>query len=303
MKKIKALFTILFTFICSYHFFAADRPIITELNATGTTGNTINLSWNLPKNPEPKVSKLLIYKSSLPIANYTDISNEKPYAEVDAKNTGFQDTVNDYKDYYYAVLCQTGTTIYDIILPSINSTVNGTHLIIKQKKISKNKAVQAEERLITEGTLRETPLPFLDLTEGKDRKKIQMSEKAKKSVRNLAGTKTKEDSEILTPYVFEEDLIAPEEGDDYLLFEILRRTFIQQNYEGAQKQLEQLLGTNRSENVTKRATFYLGESLYFQQNYKDAVKKLVTVYNDYPAVSKKWIENSLDKIELVDTAD
>ena len=151
MKKIKALFTILFTFICSYHFFAADRPIITELNATGTTGNTINLSWNLPKNPEPKVSKLLIYKSSLPIANYTDISNEKPYAEVDAKNTGFQDTVNDYKDYYYAVLCQTGTTIYDIILPSINSTVNGTHLIIKQKKISKNKAVQAEERLITEG--------------------------------------------------------------------------------------------------------------------------------------------------------
>lgn len=297
MKK-KIIFTLSYFLIFCSLCLAKDRPIITELSATGTTGTNINLSWKLPKTPEPKITKLLVYKSSLPIANYTDISNATPYVELDPKLSGWQDTVEDYNDYYYAVLCQTGSTIFDIILPSINSTVNGTHLIVKQKKTSKNKAVAAEEKIIPEGTLRETPLPYLDLTEGKNRKKTVISDKAKNVVPSLAGKKINSEPELLNPYIFEEDLIAPENGDDYLLFEILKRSFIQKNYSLAQKQLTQLLGTNRTESVTKRATFYLGEAYYFEEDYKNAVKQFVAVYSDYPAVAKKWIENSLDKVVI-----
>ena len=65
-------------------------------------------------------------------------------------------------------------------------------------------------------------------------------------------------TKISEPYVFEEDLISPDGGDDFLLFEILRDSFIQKKYSKSEEQLKKLISTNRAKSVTERAKFYLG---------------------------------------------
>ena len=107
---------------------------------------------------------------------------------------------------------------------------------------------------------------------------------------------TKIKSETMSPYIFEEDLISPDGGDDYLLFNILKTTFIQRKYDEAIPLLTQLIGTNISEDTRSRALFYLGESYYFTGNYNDAVKTFVKVENVYSNLVKQWLNSSLDNI-------
>ena len=153
------------------------------------------------------------------------------------------------------------------------------------------------EKLVPLDGKREIPLPFLDVTEQFSKKPVKMNEETKKIAASLAdGTKDKE-SKRMEPYIFEEDIISPDGGDDFLLFEILRTTFIQKKYKDSADQLKKLLGTNRSKEVTKRAVFYLGESEYYTKDYSAAVRTFLLVYDEYPVQAKKWIDATLDEMQ------
>ena len=60
--------------------------------------------------------------------------------------------------------------------------------------------------------------------------------------------------------------------------------------------LNHLIGTNISIETRNRACFYLGEAQYFNHNYEDAVRSFVKVQQEFPTLSKKWLEASLDRI-------
>lgn len=293
----KKLFTLTAVFFLAANCFAKDRPIITNLEATGTRGNKIILSWKNPSAPEPKIQKLFIYRNSKPIGSYYDISDSTPIAEVEPETKSYTDTVKNYNDYYYAVIAQVSNGKYDIILPSVNATVNGTHLTLPARKESAEKTESAKEKLVPLDGKREIPLPFLDVTEQFSKKPVKMNEETKKIAASLAdGTKDK-GSKRMEPYIFEEDIISPDGGDDFLLFEILRTTFIQKKYKDSADQLKKLLGTNRSKEVTKRAVFYLGESEYYTKDYSAAVRTFLLVYDEYPVQAKKWIDATLDEMQ------
>jgi len=78
----------------------------------------------------------------------------------------------------------------------------------------------------------------------------------------------------------------------------LKTTFIKRKYKEAQTELLRLLATNRSDAVTSRAFFYLGESYYFSGNYADAVNAFLYAADAYPSLAKKWIDSSLDFMQL-----
>ena len=82
--------------------------------------------------------------------------------------------------------------------------------------------------------------------------------------------------------------------------EINVRDFIQKNYTDSITQLKKLLGTNRTEKVTNRAMFYLGQSYYFQNNYQQSINSFLQVYDAHPELAKKWIDSSLDLMKLPD---
>ena len=154
---------------------------------------------------------------------------------------------------------------------------------------------QEKEKLYYEGTLRETPLPFIDIVENSLQPEPTVSEEAAFAAQTLTN-KTKKREPVLKPYIFEEDLISPDGGDDYLLFEILKQYFVHKNYDEAIVQLNKLAGTNIKDSTRSRVYFYIGECEYLTGEYEKAVKSFVKVQDVYPTLARKWINSSLDRI-------
>ena len=291
MKKAFSIISLLFF---SFILFA-EKPIVRDIQAEAGKGNKINIYWTLPENPEKEISSFLIYRDTRQIASFSQIKNLEPIAQISSNFSGYTDSVKDFIDYFYCVLAITkdSTSPYDLILLSFNSTVKGAHIAVNsQQKEPQKKEI---EKLYYEGTLRETPLPYIDIVENSIQPTPTVSEEAAFTAQTLTN-KSKKKEPILKPYIFEEDLISPDGGDDYLLFEILKQYFVQKNYEEAIVQLNKLAGTNIKETTRNRIYFYIGECEYLTGEYENAVKSFVKVQDAYPILSRKWINSSLDRI-------
>lgn len=273
----------------------AEKPIVRDIQAEAGKGNKINIFWTLPENPEKEISSFFIYRDTRQIASYAQIKNISPIAQIDSNFSGYTDLVKDYNDYFYCVLAVTkdSSVPYDLILLSFNSTVKGVHISMNTQQKEPQK--QEKEKLYYEGTLRETPLPFIDIVENSLQPKPTVSEEAAFAAQTLTN-KNKKREPVLKPYIFEEDLISPDGGDDYLLFEILKQYFVHKNYDEAIVQLNKLAGTNIKDSTRSRVYFYIGECEYLTGEYEKAVKSFVKVQDIYPTLARKWINSSLDRI-------
>lgn len=291
MKKAFSIIGLLFF---SFILFA-EKPIVRDIQAEAGKGNKINIFWTLPENPEKEISSFLIYRDTRQIASYAQIKNISPIAQIDSNFSGYTDLVKDYNDYFYCVLAVTkdSSVPYDLILLSFNSTVKGVHISMNTQQKEPQK--QEKEKLYYEGTLRETPLPFIDIVENSLQPEPTVSEEAAFAAQTLTN-KTKKREPVLKPYIFEEDLISPDGGDDYLLFEILKQYFVHKNYDEAIVQLNKLAGTNIKDSTRNRVYFYIGECEYLTGEYEKAVKSFVKVQDIYPTLARKWINSSLDRI-------
>lgn len=291
MKKAFSIIGLLFF---SFILFA-EKPIVRDIQAEAGKGNKINIFWTLPENPEKEISSFFIYRDTRQIASYAQIKNISPIAQIDSNFSGYTDLVKDYNDYFYCVLAVTkdSSVPYDLILLSFNSTVKGVHISMNTQQKEPQK--QEKEKLYYEGTLRETPLPFIDIVENSLQPEPTVSEEAAFAAQTLTN-KTKKREPVLKPYIFEEDLISPDGGDDYLLFEILKQYFVHKNYDEAIVQLNKLAGTNIKDSTRSRVYFYIGECEYLTGEYEKAVKSFVKVQDVYPTLARKWINSSLDRI-------
>lgn len=291
MKKAFSIISLLFF---SFILFA-EKPIVRDIQTEAGKGNKINIYWTLPENPEKEISSFLIYRDTRQIASFSQIKNLEPIAQISSNFSGYTDSVKDFIDYFYCVLAITkdSTSPYDLILLSFNSTVKGAHIAVNSQQKEPQK--KETEKLYYEGTLRETPLPYIDIVENSIQPNPTVSEEAAFAAQTLTN-KSKKKEPILKPYIFEEDLISPDGGDDYLLFEILKQYFVQKHYEEAIVQLNKLAGTNIKENTRNRIYFYIGECEYLTGEYENAVKSFVKVQDAYPILSRKWINSSLDRI-------
>ena len=291
MKKAFSIISLLFF---SFILFA-EKPIVRDIQAEAGKGNKINIYWTLPENPEKEISSFLIYRDTRQIASFSQIKNLEPIAQISSNFSGYTDSVKDFIDYFYCVLAITkdSTSPYDLILLSFNSTVKGVHISVNTQQKEPQK--QETEKLYYEGTLRETPLPYIDIVENSIQPEPTVSEEAAFAAQTLTN-KAKKREPILKPYIFEEDLISPDGGDDYLLFEILKQYFVQKKYDAAIIQLNKLAGTNIKENTRNRVYFYIGECEYLTGEYEKAIKSFVKVQDVYPTLARKWINSSLDRI-------
>ena len=291
MKKTFSIIGLLFF---SFILFA-EKPIVRDIQAEAGKGNKINIFWTLPENPEKEISSFFIYRDTRQIASYAQIKNISPIAQIDSNFSGYTDLVKDYNDYFYCVLAVTkdSSVPYDLILLSFNSTVKGVHISMNTQQKEPQKKEQ--EKLYYERTLRETPLPFIDIVENSLQPEPTVSEEAAFAAQTLTN-KTKKREPVLKPYIFEEDLISPDGGDDYLLFEILKQYFVHKNYDEAIVQLNKLAGTNIKDSTRSRVYFYIGECEYLTGEYEKAVKSFVKVQDIYPTLARKWINSSLDRI-------
>ena len=281
--------------IAAATFLFAERPLVRDIQARAGNGKKIRITWQLPSEAEPALYNLLIYRTTEQITSYKQLSSLSPIAQLSADRSAYIDTVEDLRDYFYTIISETEQGPYDVVLLSFNSTVTGVHL--NAKKTTEETAVKTDyETLYPEGTLRKTPLPYLDIIEGIGAEPLVSDSTASKVSSLTGGNKKASTSSALTPYIFEEDLVSPDGGDAYLLFEILKTSFVTKKYSESIDKLNQLIGTNISEATRNRASFYLGEAQYFNHSYEDAVRSFVKVQGVYPTLASKWLEASLDRI-------
>jgi len=273
----------------------AERPLVRDIQARAGSGKRIRITWQLPENPEPALYNLFLYRTNEQISSYSQLEGLEPLTTLTPDKSSYTDQVEDLRDYYYTVISETEKGPYDLVLLSFNSTVTGVHLFAKKNSTEKVEKTEIET-VYPEGSLRKTPLPYLDIIEGMGAQPL-VSDAAASKVTGLTGGNSKASGiEKLTPHIFEEDLVSPDGGDAYLLFEILKTSFVTKKYKESIEKLNQLIGTNISESTRNRAYFYLGESQYFNHNYEDAVRSFVKVQHAYPSLAQKWLEASLDSI-------
>ena len=273
----------------------AERPLVRDIQARAGKGTKVRITWQLPEKAEPALYNLLVYRTTEQITSYKQLEKLEPIASLTPDRTGYTDQLSDLRNYYYTVISETEKGPYDLVLLSFNSTVTGVHLIAKKQSEGTTEKKELET-VYPDGTLRKTPLPYLDIIEGIGAEPL-VSDKTASNVSTLTGgSKKASKGAILAPYIFEEDLVSPDGGDAYLLFEILKTSFVTKKYKESIDKLNQLIGTNISEETRNRASFYLGESQYFNKNYEDAVRSFVKVQGVYPTLASKWLEASLDRI-------
>ncbi|MCQ2593042.1 MAG: hypothetical protein MJ188_09695 [Treponema sp.] len=299
MKKQIAfsIFSLLFIFSL---YAQTNKPMVTDIQAQWSGNSTkINVYWTLPVNPKPEIKKLYLYRATRPITSFSQIKNVEPLVELSPEATGYVDKVSDFKDYYYAVLAYTNK-LNDFILTSMNATVSGVHINpVEENSRERTNGSNGgkREKLYLDGNIRETPLPYIDYVEGLNQEQ-QISNETVKSTSQFKSNEAENTVAETKLYIFEEDLFSPDGGDDFLLFEILKTTLIQEKYEEAIKQLDRLVNRNISKEVQQRAIFYKAEAHYFIGSYGEAVKNFIQVSQYYPLETKKWINLSLDRMKI-----
>lgn len=288
MKKLFCSLFLIFTATLLF----AERPLVRDIQAKAGKGTKVRITWKVPEDPDPSISFLILYRTNEQISSYSQLAHVEPLVTLAADAESYTDTLGDLKEYFYTVISMTDLP-YDVVLLSFNSTVTGVHLSAKQTA-DKEETKTEYETVYPAGTLRKTPLPYLDMIEGINAEPLVSDNTATKTGTLVPTGSTKKSK--LTPHLFEEDLISPDGGDDYLLFQILKNYFVTKNYKETVDKLYQLIGTNISDSTRNRAYFYLGEAYYLQGNYEEAVRSFVKVQAVYPTLAKKWLDSSLDRL-------
>lgn len=287
----KFLLTPLLLSIIFSPLFCAPKPIVREIVASNPKGNSIAISWELPKDPSPPITELLLYRSTREITAYGELKALQPVARLKAGTTFFNDTVEDFLDYYYTVISVTKDGVYEVAMSALNTTVEGVHLKVKAQSITPASKAVATER-VSNDNLRAAPLPVLDIMGARGRKPVALSKKARDASKDLGVSKVSE-AKPLSVHIFEEDLTSDSGGDDFLLFEVIRKTFVVNLFKEAAEQLLQFVRAGRSRDTTNRAYFYLAESYYYSGDYKTAVRYFLKVYDVWPKLVKERIDSSL----------
>ncbi len=273
---------------------AGSAPFVRDITARPGAGRKINVLWTLPDDMPDTAECIYIYRNTVPIKNSAVLETSEKVAEVPAETFCWTDTVSDYRDYFYAVMISTPSGDRTIFM-SMNSTARGVRLARSSAQAQREESAAEKEKIYSAGELRETPLPKIKLDSGTD---SRISDSTARAAMELAPHGIPRKTQEMQPYFFEEDMISPDGGDAFLLFNILRGTFAGMDYDGAISGLRKLTGTKISEEVQNRALFYLGESYYFTGRYADAVRTFLKITEVYPVAGKKWLDASLDRIEM-----
>ncbi|AEE16423.1 hypothetical protein [Treponema brennaborense] len=292
MKKI---FSVWFVLLASAALYAqTQRPIVSDIKAEAVSTTAITVTWRLPA-AFAKTANVLVYRSTEPIAERETIKRDQPVAEAAPGTTSYRDTLPAYREYYYAVVLKTADgTPYDLILPSVNATIAGVRPEneVQPERIQPESA-SAREKItdVDPEGLRDQPLPFLNMLPRPPERSTISAETEKAAVSlgsDSAGTPR------MTPYVFRNDKIKTESGEDSMLYDIIQTYFIPAQYEAAGAAITDFLQIKRSSDVTARSIFYLGETYYYLGDYRDALSAFLNVQDDFPELAARWIQASIE---------
>jgi len=225
-------------------------------------------------------SRVILYRSMQPIRQSQDLLNAV------VVRSGIRSPFTDFPvegfTWYYAVIYEEEISGGNMeIRPGINATVTGVNI----------------SSGTSEHSLRPIPLPMLALRsvvgdgfflpETVDQ--VPLSAEAVSVLRDMQIT-GKIPPALKTPRIFVIDLEAPSSGEESALFQIVNEYFRLLDWENARTGLQQYLLLPRSKDAEARARFYLGQTLYYTEHYKDALLEFLYIRSLHPVEANNWID-------------
>ncbi len=269
----------------------ALATVITDI-ATVSTENTVELSFKSSKADR----YLIIYRSTIPIVKYKDLVKASLIATIPSSNGNYTDHPIPGISYYYAVmdseLAKSGRYLFN---PGRNLT---EYSVVVEQGIS---PLEIESR----ETLRNQPLPYLELNSSIDTGKTLLNNSSKlpveynltfestTAVNNiLKNIYTKEKIE-LKPVILSQDIAISENSEEYQLKRILESDFKNQNWSIAYDLISNLLRVQHSENIELKAHYYRGQILFFQNKYQKSFMEFILTGKELEKETEPWINELL----------
>jgi len=225
----------------------------------------------------------ILYRSMQPMTTTQDLLNavivqsgiDSPFVDFPVSAPGLV--------WYYAVIYEDEVADGNVkIKPGMNATVS---------------PVTVTNGQTTESSLRPIPLPALTLrstipetyfmTEIPEQ--VSLSETSANILRDTQMP-SKAPINLRRPRVFSVDLIAPTGGEESALFQIITEYFVTFQWDAARVSLQRYLSLPRARDIEARARFYLGQTLYYTGNYREALMEFLLVRSAHLAEANKWIE-------------
>jgi len=228
----------------------------------------------------------ILYRSSQPVRVPLDLLNAVIVQS--GIRSPFTDSPVPGISWYYAIIHEDEIQRGDVKIRSgVNATVSAITIYSDQAK---------------ERSLRPIPLPLMTLNNAVEShfiteipNQIPLNPVSSNLLRETDMPR-KKPIVLRNPRVFSVDLVAPTGGEDSALFQIIMEYFVKFEWEKAQVRLEHYLSLPRSKEIEARTRFYLGQTLYYAGNYKEALMEFLSFRTHYLAEANVWIDAVLSAI-------
>ncbi|MCL2765365.1 MAG: hypothetical protein FWD40_08835 [Treponema sp.] len=225
----------------------------------------------------------ILYRSTQPVNRPQDLLNAIIVSS--GITSGFVDYPVPGITWYYAVIYEDEISSGNMgIRPGVNSTILPVTIA----------------GVTTERSLRPIPLPVMTLHNTMPESffitEIPMQVPLGIESSNAIGdTKMPEKMPLVPrgPRVFAVDLVAPTGGEESALFQIIMEYFIKFEWEAARASLQRYLSLPRSVEIEARARFYLGQTLYYTGNYRQALMEFLSFRSFHLPEANTWIDSVL----------
>jgi len=223
----------------------------------------------------------ILYRSTQPVRRPADLLNA---VIVQSRLTSpFIDLPVPGLSWYYAVVYEDEISSGNMgIRPGFNATVSPVTITGDQ---------------VTERSLRPIPLPVMTLRNAIPESlfltdipgQLPLSRETSGILRDTQMPQ-KAPLNLKRPRVFAVDLVAPTGGEESALFEIIMEHFVKFQWDTARVSLQHYLSQPRSAEVEARARFYLGQALYYNGSYREALMEFLTFRSLNLGEANKWID-------------
>jgi len=238
------------------------------------------------RTPEPRRNAVL-YRSMQPVRQPLDLLNAVIVQS--AFVSPFVDFPAPGIPWYYAVIYEDEILTGDMtIIPGYNATTYPT-VIYGGGQAAKP-------------SLRSIPLPLLTLDSvmppdggaggflSGEIRNIPLSAASENMLKNSIRYANKPPLVLKSPRVFVADLQPPSSGEESALAQIVDEYFEKFDWQGALISLQHYLSLPRSPDIEARARFYLGQTFYFTEKYREALLEFLSLKSFQPVEANLWIE-------------
>jgi len=247
--------------------------------------------------------QLLLFRSTLPVRSSEDLLRASSPVILNKNSSQYRDFPIPEVDYYYTVI---DGDLFKLGKVALIQGENSTRLPVKLPLSSGRAGLPASS-----SQLRPLPLPYLQIDSGVEQGVELTSSlpfllpeqiESLKPATNKAIAKIFSGfSESVSPEIQLEILEADQGGNSgregYALMEILQEQLLQGNFSQAEMLFNKFLSIRHSDDIKARTHFYLAQSLYCQEKYREAFLTFLLALDHYYTQIQPWLKACYRKLQ------